>query len=258
MPFNTKEEKRLYDKSRYRANPQPVKERVKIWRKVNPERRKEQRRVEWQRHYSKNAERLKNRVKEYYRQNANERRAYSKKWRAANPERVKATKKAYLMANVEKVKAYRTVYDKRYRQEKGKVLRQRKKEYAEANRAKINLYRKAYYEVNPMQKLALNYRRMLYKKLKSHNVRKSGKAVSLLGCDMQWLVAWLEVQFRPEMSWENYGSVWHVDHIKPCVRFELSDPAQQRLCFHWTNLQPLFAEENLSKGSKWEISQEAA
>jgi hypothetical protein len=72
-----------------------------------------------------------------------------------------------------------------------------------------------------------------------------------LGCDLQWLVAWLEVQFQPGMTWDNYGPIWHVDHIRPCASFNLTDPDQQQLCFHWTNLQPLFAEENLRKSANY-------
>jgi hypothetical protein len=56
------------------------------------------------------------------------------------------------------------------------------------------------------------------------------------------------------MTWDNYGPVWHVDHKRPCASFDFSDPVQQRLCWHWTNLQPLFAAENLSKGDKWEMA----
>jgi hypothetical protein len=58
------------------------------------------------------------------------------------------------------------------------------------------------------------------------------------------------MRFRPGMTWENYGPVWHVDHIKPCAKFDLTDPDQQRACFHFSNLQPLFADENLRKGGR--------
>jgi len=60
----------------------------------------------------------------------------------------------------------------------------------------------------------------------------------------------LEGLFKPDMTWANYGAEWHIDHKRPCVSFNLTDPAQQRECFHYTNLQPLWATENLQKGVK--------
>jgi hypothetical protein len=55
------------------------------------------------------------------------------------------------------------------------------------------------------------------------------------------------------MTWENHGRYgWHIDHIRPCASFDLADPEQQRKCFHYTNLQPLWASENMRKGDKWE------
>ena len=53
------------------------------------------------------------------------------------------------------------------------------------------------------------------------------------------------------MSWDNYGK-WHIDHVRPCSSFDLTDAKQQEECFHYTNLQPLWAAENLQKGSKWQ------
>lgn len=80
--------------------------------------------------------------------------------------------------------------------------------------------------------------------------RKSAKTTDLIGCPVSDLLVHLEAKFRPGMTWENYGPVWHVDHIRPCASFDLTDPAQQRECFHFSNLQPLFAAENLAKGSR--------
>jgi hypothetical protein len=88
-------------------------------------------------------------------------------------------------------------------------------------------------------------------------ISKSNTTIQLIGCDIPWLIAWLEVQFQPGMSWENYGLVWHIDHIRPCATFDLTDPHQQKLCFHWTNLQPLLAAENLSKGARWDQAEAA-
>lgn len=53
------------------------------------------------------------------------------------------------------------------------------------------------------------------------------------------------------MSWDNYGyRGWHIDHIKPCASFDLTDPNQREQCFHFSNLQPMWAKDNLSKGAK--------
>lgn len=78
---------------------------------------------------------------------------------------------------------------------------------------------------------------------------KSGHTKMLIGCSIEMLKAHLEKQFAPDMTWGNYGA-WHVDHIRPCVSFDLTDPAQQRECFHFTNLQPLWARDNLQKQAR--------
>ena len=80
---------------------------------------------------------------------------------------------------------------------------------------------------------------------------KTGSTFDLLACSLDELRTHLEVQFTDEMTWENFGE-WHIDHIRPCASFELKDPKQQRECFHFTNLQPLWAEDNLRKSDKWE------
>lgn len=73
----------------------------------------------------------------------------------------------------------------------------------------------------------------------------------LLGCSIADLCQHLEKQFREGMTWDNYCRFgWHVDHIKPCASFDLLDPAQQRACFHYTNLQPLWHWENAAKSDK--------
>jgi len=80
---------------------------------------------------------------------------------------------------------------------------------------------------------------------------KENKTVELLGCSIEECKSYLESKFIEGMSWDNHGLYgWHIDHIIPCASFDLTDPAQQQKCFHYTNLQPLWAEENLKKGCK--------
>jgi hypothetical protein len=79
---------------------------------------------------------------------------------------------------------------------------------------------------------------------------KSESTRDLLGCSLDEFKTHLQNKFAPEMNWENYGSYWSIDHIIPCAAFDLSDPEQQKKCFHWTNCQPLTKRENSIKSNK--------
>lgn len=81
--------------------------------------------------------------------------------------------------------------------------------------------------------------------------QKKGKTMELTGCSKDELLEHLGSQFTDGMTWENYGT-WHIDHIRPCASFDLTDLEQQKICFHWTNLQPLWATDNIKKGSKYD------
>jgi hypothetical protein len=78
---------------------------------------------------------------------------------------------------------------------------------------------------------------------------KHGKTVELLGMTFAEFRPYIESLFKDGMSWENHGE-WHLDHIKPCASFDLSKEEEQKKCFHYTNLQPLWAKDNLIKGKK--------
>jgi hypothetical protein len=87
--------------------------------------------------------------------------------------------------------------------------------------------------------------------LRSKNIKKQYKIQTLLGCTVKELKQYLESKFQKEMSWENYGlKGWHIDHIIPCTSFDLTKKEEQRKCFHYTNLQPLWCNENLRKSGK--------
>jgi hypothetical protein len=90
--------------------------------------------------------------------------------------------------------------------------------------------------------------------IKNNSKRKS--VLLLIGCSIDKLKQHIEKQFKPGMSWENYGLyTWHIDHIKPCAAFNLIDFEEQKKCFHYSNLQPLWAKDNLRKREKYEIYQ---
>jgi len=80
----------------------------------------------------------------------------------------------------------------------------------------------------------------------------SSKTIDMLGCSVLELKEHLQSLFLEGMTWDNHTyDGWHIDHIKPCSSFDLTDIEQQKECFHYTNLQPLWAEDNLTKGSKY-------
>lgn len=100
------------------------------------------------------------------------------------------------------------------------------------------------------EKLKKNLRSRLYDYVVEKN-KCNISAVRHLGCSIEALKQHIESQFTEGMSWDNYGE-WHIDHIKPLSKFDLSNKEQFKAACHYTNLQPLWAKDNLSKGAKIE------
>jgi len=167
-------------------------------------------------------------------------------------------RKSYLK-NKEKIKIYNSKYRKKkkeYFKNYYKINKERlltyKKVYEKNNKNKINIKKNKYrikkYKEDLKYKLLNNLRRRVLNALKNNS--KSNSTVNLLGCSIEELWIHLEKSFKPGMTRENHGR-WHVDHIRPCASFDLSKPEEQVKCFHYTNLQALWAHENLSKGAKY-------
>ena len=137
--------------------------------------------------------------------------------------------------------------NKNYVADKGKI-------YYQSNRAKI-IQRSIAYEakrikIDPQYKLRKRLRARM--KLALINGYKKGMAINLLGCSILELKKHLESLFQNGMSWKNYGK-WHLDHIKPCSLFDLTKPDEQAQCFHYSNLQPLWAHDNLKKSNTYSM-----
>lgn len=94
-----------------------------------------------------------------------------------------------------------------------------------------------------------NMRSRVHHAIKRQSGIKATKTISLVGCGVDELIKHLESKFDDKMNWENYGE-WHVDHVKPCASFDLSTEADQMSCFHYSNLQPLWASDNQKKSNK--------
>ena len=120
-------------------------------------------------------------------------------------------------------------------------------EYRKENWDKIKKYRKL-----PEIHLVRMQSKYVSSRIKKAGGTKSQSSGKYLGCTTKELMVHLEKQFQPGMSWDNHGfRGWHIDHIRPCNSFDLTDEEQVRKCFHYTNLQPLWAEENMRKSNKW-------
>jgi hypothetical protein len=101
--------------------------------------------------------------------------------------------------------------------------------------------------IDPGFKVMCNLRHR-FKEIMASCKRGKGDGFSrLTGCTTKQLAAHLSSQFKRGMTWDNYGTRWHVDHILPCASFDHTDPRQQAQCWHWTNLQPLEAKKNMAK-----------
>lgn len=124
------------------------------------------------------------------------------------------------------------------------------KERAPSMRVKKNEQSNRRYRENINHRLAHGMRNRTRQALRNHV--KAGKTLEMLGCSIDVLKAYLEERFVEGMTWDNYGSMWELDHIRPCASFDLVDPEQQRVCFHYTNLQPMKGIDNRRKGDRYD------
>jgi len=118
--------------------------------------------------------------------------------------------------------------------------------HLEANKiARMRKYVRKRRKTDPVFKLRMNLRSRLRAGLKAGG--RSPRLLRLIGCTWEDLLKHIESQFTDKMSWDNYGSYWHLDHIIPLAAFDLNNAEHLNACCHWTNLQPLEKSENLRK-----------
>ena len=163
-------------------------------------------------------------MKTYYKSNKSKIKTRTKKFKNQNPEYMKQWRKK----NIDKVKSQQKIW-------------------YESNKENINKKERQKRKTDPAYKIKKNLRRRVNQVITRND--KSNTTMNLIGCSIYELLQYLEKQFTDGMNWTNYGK-WHIDHIIPCASFDLTDPEQQKQCFHYTNLQPLWAEDNLRKGDK--------
>lgn len=193
----------------------------------------------------------------------------SKEYHIENRDKILQYQKQYVDKNKEKVKNYR----KKHSEENKEKLQKKNKQYYLLNKEKINNKNKKYYNDNKEKilenskiysnnkkktdiKYKINCRisTAIYQHLKRFSSSK--KAVGwevAVGYSVNDLISHLEKLFKPEMNWGNYGTYWHIDHVKPKSLFKFSsfDDEDFKSCWALKNLQPLEAIENLKKSNKY-------
>lgn len=185
----------------------------------------------WAKHYQKNKDKLLEKSREWRMKNPEKVKEFSKKMRLNDPEAYRARWKGYYQKNREKLIARSMAYSAK---NKDKVRASQKRRHNER------------YHSDPAYKMMSRMRYRFYEIMRKQN-QKTSKTLRL---SKDQVVAHIEKQFLPGMTWENHGKVWHVDHIIPCHAFNFGDYEQALKCFSLKNLRPLWARENIQKGKK--------
>jgi hypothetical protein len=174
---------------------------------------------------------------------------FSKNHYQANKEAYHERNKLWIKNNPDKSKEYGKKWlEKDDNKEK---MQAKSKEYHTKNRKILSEKEKIRINNDIHFKIKKRLRNRLYIAVTSKGTIKSKKTLDLLGCSIIDLKSYLEAKFLPTMTWDNYGEYWHIDHTIPCSSFNLLDEEEQKKCFHYTNLQPLFAFTQTIEGVEY-------
>lgn len=184
-------------------------------------------------------EKHRQKCREYYAANRERLKAKARTWRAANEERCRESQRAYRLQHGQRLR-------KQMQQDKARRDRHSKRQWA---------WRKAKMASNPSLVVYQRVMSQMYRTLRRHlsggTVTNKSKIVQLLGCEWHEFIRHIESLFKPGMGWHNHGrSGWHFDHIRPLSSFDLTDTTQLAAGCHFTNVQPLWAADNVRKGGK--------
>jgi hypothetical protein len=194
-----------------------------------------------------NTELIDNYKKKYYKENKILILEKSKEYYLDNKDiKIKKSKLYY-----EKNKKTQRIRQKQYYFNNKEYLLNKAKNYVNENYDKVLKYQKKYkqnkFKEDPIFRIIICVRARVNIFLKSKNIKKNNKTFEIVGCSPEFLKEYLENQFIDGMSWENQGK-WHIDHIIPLSSAKTEEEIYN-LC-HYTNLQPLWAEDNMKKGNK--------
>lgn len=174
---------------------------------------------------------------------------FKKEYRKANSDKIKKYKQRVRTRESQREKE-RYQNDPEYRNKRLSQNRIRRRQEPAKQQIKFKLKTDVQYK---LKKVLRNRAWLAIKSVKTKlniELQKCAKTIELIGCSMVDLKLYIESKFKPGMSWENHGfgdNKWHIDHIIPCAAFDLTQEPEQRKCFHFSNLQPLWQKDNLRK-----------
>lgn len=162
-------------------------------------------------------------------------------------------KNAMDLKSYHKNKEKRSLYSKQYREsnpDKVEVSRKQGKKWMDERPGYMNNW----FKKKRSNDINYKLKHVLYERLRGalKNSSKGKKTLEMLGCSIEDFKIYLEKQFDKDMNWGNYGKKgWHIDHKKPVSLFDLSSFEEQNTCFHYTNMQPMWWYDNLTKSAKY-------
>jgi len=192
--------------------------------------------------------------KKWYQLNKDSQLEKNKKWRKENKEQILSNKKDYYELNKDEILSKRKEYYKRIKNDSNasEKLKERSrintKKWRDENKELLSQRIKERKTTDPVYKLVDSIRTLIWISIKKMGFDKNGRTEDILGCNFDLFMKHIEEQFKEGMTWENHGQ-WHLDHKKP-ISWAKSEEEVYELN-HYTNFQPLWASENLTKNNKW-------
>ena len=187
-------------------------------------------------------------AKEYHKKNRTERLEKQRKHREQNKDRINYNSRQYYLKNKSKI----SVRIASYQSANADRIKEKRRLYLAKNKNKILLQKSEYDKkrksVDQAYKLKVRLRNRLY-----HAIRcdaKSGSAIKALGCTAQQACEHIESLFDEKMTWQNWGTYWHLDHIFPLAKANLENRSEFLAVNNWRNLQPLAITLNIIKNDK--------
>jgi len=194
--------------------------------------------------YCKECKRLKD--SEYRTSHIQKRREVDNVYSENNRDKCAARAKAWYKENTDKAKTSRCEW---YHNNKAHVVITRTAWYEE-NADKMKDYHNSYNKQRYAENIQYRVKSVINARLRSCVRNRTMKTLAYLGCSIPLFIKWIEYQFDQTMNWENMGTYWQMDHVKPCASFNFENESEIYECYNWSNIRPLSGRENSSKGCK--------